>query len=68
LEWNLFLEEGIYFTPIGVEFVFRRGNIFYSNWRGVCKKKRECYIFDFGNLSGICKKKKKYILLQLEWN
>jgi hypothetical protein len=51
-----------------VEFVFRRGNIFYSNWRGVCKKKRECYIFDFGNLSGICKKKKKYILLQLEWN
>jgi hypothetical protein len=28
LEWNLFLEEKIYFTPIGVEFVFRRGNIF----------------------------------------
>jgi len=31
-----------------VEFVKRRRIIFYSNWLGICKKKRKCYILDFG--------------------
>jgi hypothetical protein len=31
---------------------FGRGNIFYSNWSGLCKKKRKCYILDFGKIFG----------------
>jgi len=61
-------KEEVYFTPIGGEFVFRRGSIFYSNWRGICFKRFEKEIYFYSNLREICKKKRRYILLQLAWN
>jgi len=42
--WGEFVLRGLkrkyIFTPIWEKFVKRRGGIFYSNWRGICKKKK----------------------------